>query len=294
MLQDQRLMADVLVEMSNGHFRKLASLSARTRGAVELGKVAAARFSPPTEDEYLQKMAASQLGEAYLEKLARAVINEEVSWDDLSDLEKTALGIGGIGRALKGVGQFFTKGKTVRMAGGPGSASGGIGARLRSAWNRGTGQQWKNLAGSKGGGPGISGPRTQTFKGGTRPAGAGAGPYRGAAAQGPATAVRPPPQQAGAQMRQRFQQLNQGAQPLQGNRAVQRASAAAGGTPGARKPLLSWRTKAGLGAAAVGAGGLYLGGKALDTANTFLHQQQPGAYQYGMGAPTPFMQPQGM
>ena len=94
-------------------------------------------------------------------------------------------------------------------------------------------------------------------------------------------------------MRQSFQSLNKGNTPLTGNRAVQKASRAAGGTKGARKPLLKFRHKAAIAGTAAAGGGLYLGGKALDTADTFLHQRT-GPYQYGMGAPSHFNQSQGM
>lgn len=281
----QGLTSDRLVELSNEHFHKLASLSAKTHGAVELGKVAAAKFTAATDDVYLQKMAQAELGQDHLEKLAQAIINEEVTWDELSELEKVA-----VFGALRRAAGFFTKGRGVKMPR-MGASGGGRPGILRRGWNRVTGQGFKNVG--KGGGSNISGPRTRSFGGGSKPTGGG-GAYRQPSK--PASAAKPPsppPQQAGAQMRQSFQDLNKGNAPLRGNKAVQRASRDAGGTPGQRKPLLKLRHKAGIAGAAALAGGTYLGGEALRTADTFLHQRQ-GPYQYGMGSPSHFMQSQGM
>ena len=290
----QPLMADILAEMAQDHFHKLASLSIKTRSAIELGKVAAAKFAPVTDDAYLQKLAAAQLGEDHLQKLAWALINNEVSWEELTELEKVAVGrVGGFGGAIKGIANFFTKGRNVSLPS-PGGAPGGFVNRLKGAYNTVT----------KGPTPSLSPtPRTRGFRGSTGASTPGGspgftgrpGPY-GAPGGGPPPAPTPrvPPQQAGAQMAQRFRELNPGGAALHGNEAVQQASRAAGGTAGPRKPLIGLKGKLMIGGTAATIGGGVLAHKALGTADNFLHSQPQGDYQYGMGSPSHFMNPQQM
>ena len=150
MLQDDPTLADEVTLMARTHFNKLASLAVRVQGARELGIVAA--HSPigngmiPTEF-VIEKMAAAwahrrsiqqtqidleklssadleklgsaaydELGEAHMEKLAAGVIDGSVAWDELTDMEKVA--VGWMGSALKGLKKGWdvvAKGKTVKM-----------------------------------------------------------------------------------------------------------------------------------------------------------------------------------
>jgi hypothetical protein len=103
------------------------------------------------------------------------------------------------------------------------------------------------------------------------------------------------PQAAQARNQAHWQQQRQqqaGTAVPRGTEAVNQAAGPGSVTP--RKPLLGWRGKAALGTLAVGVPATYLGGKALGAADTFLHQQPGGAYQYGMGSPSHFMNPQQM
>ena len=402
-MNGRTLLSDQLVEMSNAHFRKLASLSARVEGAQQMGKITA---RSALEDPYLQKMAsklepeptemeklASEaawelLGDDHMEKLAHAVDDGAVDFDELSELEKVALGkvLSGIGRAA---GKLFRRGKPKLPTGG--APKPGLLTRMK---NRVTGQGWRNTNRSPSvsntrGTPKTPPPRTSTPPSRTStpsqqrtpapagnttstPTAYGKGPYQQPGRQ---TAPPTPPSQPGpapgqqapragnrsggqqlstseweaeaAKMRQSAQRAGSGAAPKAGpgelfprlepdqaaaqmrrarfkgsgtrqprfganqpqtvgrmasgeklptsavpsGEAVQ--SLSKGTTRGARKPLMNWKTKALIGTGLAGAGATYLGGKALNTADTFLHQPM-GSYQYGMGSPSHFMNPQQM
>lgn len=215
--------------------------------------------------EKLGATAYSELGEEHMTKLASQIVEGEISWDDLSEMEKVA--IGWMGKALgglkKGV-QFFTKGKNVKIPGAPGSG-GGVGSKLREGWNVMTG---KGKTPTMPKTPKVN-PKVQsamdeakalksTPGGAKTMAGGSGGPYRtpGKTTGTPSTPGQPPAPK-----------------------------------PGKKWYQPSMKTQLALGAA--GVGGTYLGGKALDAGTAFLTPQPPGtAYQYGGGSPSHFMRSQ--
>lgn len=307
MLQDDKTLADGVYLMGRDHFHKLASLAIRMQGARELGVLAAhstfgedrlpepyivekmaadwAKRSgimkiklPKSEEDIdpagdlevlsavktaadLEKLGAAayaELGEEHMTKLASQILEGEVSWDELSELEKVA--IGWMGKALgglkKGV-QFFTKGKSVSLPG-PKTPGQGFGAKMREGWNVMTGKgrtpQMPSPGASKVQQYAQEAKALKAQPGGakTMVGGSGGGPYRT-----PSTPGQPAPAR-----------------------------------PGRKWYQPSLKTQLGVGAAL--AGGTYLGGKALDVGHAFLTPQPPGtAYQYGGGAPSHFMNPQG-
>jgi hypothetical protein len=175
MLQDDQTLADEVTLMARAHFNKLASLAVRVQGARELGVVAAhssvGDSMIPTEF-VIEKMAAAwahrrsiqqtqidleklssadleklgsaaydELGEAHMEKLAAGVLGGSIAWDELTDMEKVA--VGWMGSALKGIKKgwnVMTKGKNVTLPTTPQAPGSGIGGRLREGWNVMTGR----------------------------------------------------------------------------------------------------------------------------------------------------------
>ena len=333
MLQDDQTMATEVTRMARAHFNKLASLSVKVQGARELGVLAAhssvGESMIPTEFaiekmaqrwaqrrvihqtkvdfeklssadmEKLGAAAYSELGEAHMEKLAAGVMDGSVAWDELSDMEKLAVGWlgkaisggknllrsvvgagrkvdlpsapkppggGGAMQKVKDFGASLTgKGKTVR----PPSVADDAMKEVSELRAKGTGTPARRMEGGSGSGV----PKTQVQE-------PGGGPYR--------TPDAPPPAPKHTQ--------GTGAQAANTGKAGATGQAPDLPPPAAdakKKPLLNWKTKAMIGGTAAMGGATYLGGKALDTANTFLTPQPPGtAYQYGGGSPSHFMRPQ--
>lgn len=237
----------------------------------------------------LEKLGAAaylELGNEHMEKLAAAVLSGEVSWDELTDMEKLA--VGWMGKALGGLKrgvEFFTKGRMPKLPGTGGvpstpgaGATGGFGQKLRQGWESITGKGRTVTEAPSSGAGAVDKYRREATKlrrtdpgGGARkfdaPEGGG-GPYR--------TPEAPPPPPAPAVTRST-------------------ASQASDLTPGSAKKRPWYRpslkTQLVLGAGAAGA--TYLGGKGLEATSAFLTPQPPGtAHQYGGAAPSHFMYPQ--
>lgn len=340
MLQDDQTMATEVTRMARGHFNKLAALAVKVQGARELGTLAAhsslgddmipmeftiekmaANWArrralhsisidfEKTSSADLEKLAAlayDELGEAHMEKLAEGILSGDITWDELSDMEKVALNLGGLWKGVKNVGRSVAgmgrkidlpgapkvpgqgggfmqkmkdfgssltgKGKTVR---GPSAAQEAMEdvAKIRA---EGTGTAARQLPGGSGTGT-RQVPKTQAQP--------GQAPYRQAAGEAPPPPPPPAPkhtQGTGAQATQTGAAGAQGQPP------------APPSAPGKPKPgFWNWKTKLMLGTTAASIPATYLGGKALDTTKQFLTPQPPGtSYQYGGGSPSHFMNPQ--
>lgn len=342
MLQDDQTMATEVTRMARAHFNKLASLSVKVQGARELGVLAAhssiGESMIPTEFaiekmaerwarrrsiqhshvdfeklssadmEKLGALAYSELGEAHMEKLAAGVLDGSITWDELSDMEKLA--VGWLGKAIGGAKKLLTtatKGRTPTLPKAPKVPGEGFGAGLKQkaqgAWDvmsgkgksvPGTGAAPKPTA-AQSAMREVQDLRRADPAGGARKMQGGSGVPKTQAQSGPYREAAPPPPSAPKHTQGTGAQAagTTGKAGPSGQAPDLPAPPPSDAAPTKRAPLLSTKTKLLLGGTAAMGGATYLGGKALDTANTFLTPQPPGtAYQYGGGSPSHFMRPQ--
>lgn len=298
MLQDDQTMATEIVNMARTHFNKLASLSVKVQGAKELGAIAA---HSNLGADLLEKQAYDQND---LEKLASQILNNDLVWNDLSEMEKVAI-FGQLGRGLGKAFSFMTKGRNVNLPKTVSTRRFGKQAprpptELKTPDSPAVQKVRQEASAMREGTPRIS-PRT-TQPGQPPPMVTGARPnapptVAGAKPNTPRGGAPPGTEERLRQARVReqqaaFKRLNPDADvPTSTPRTPDTPGSTP--TPDATKKPKWWNWKKQLAVGAGLGGATYLGGKALDTTTAFLTPQPPGtAYQYGAGSPSHFKNPQ--